>query len=545
MAYHDALFVIFATTRSSIDITEMIMTKKLIFALFFLFVTACADVSTETSLAGNTDTKVVPTINITSTATATLTMTFTPTSTPTATYTATSTPTLTPTLTPTPTPTPTATPIGGGGQIIIQMPRTLYDSSASNSAIDLFQVGSEGTSLQPITDGFNRYVLRAIPSPDNHYLLVISFGSWPYNLLQEPRLDVVGADGSFRTVAFLSSDSPHAYWLADGRFIYLSNEGGGSTGAFISSPTEQENRRLSPPEHNVVILHSVTNDPTRIYYEKGTVTRSTAQGGPPGSVRETRTTGLYWAAIDTPINDLMGDAIEDHYFHVWNLEFDDQEFEINTNYNVSRILPDGQVLVSVSHNGLPDELREFWFGTLIMPSFEALANFDSPPETIPQGNELPETCSYLSSHDGSTIVMATYYSFVENGRELQGCPGGDVYLRSLVNGDATTITGYVGYSEFSTDGQYLVLYDSEQNGFIYSVVTGEITPIVFQGSSDYNGHLFAPDGKTVMMFRNPFFHETVTSSMPLLFFPESQTSTALLPQIASSEVHIRVLGWIQ
>lgn len=532
----------------------MIMIKKFIFVVISLFIVACADISTETSIAGNTDTNVVPMAS--ATLTATVTMTFTPTSTPTPTYTPSPTPTITPTLTPTMTftPTPTATPVGGGGRIIIQMPRTLYDPTAGSSAIELFEVGSDGKDLQPLTTGFNRYIRQAVPSLDYRYLLLVSNTTWPPNLREEPRLDILDLNiGSIRTIAFLPNgpSSASVYWLADNRFIYLSQGGGETIGAFIASTSVEGSRRLSPPGHNVVKMYLVPSDTAKIYYHRGTRTVDAE-----GSTTSIHVTGMSWAAIDEPINDLSWGNITDHYFHAWDLQFNDQVFRISTNYHLHEIFPRGEVLISVSHNGLPPELQHGWESQFLLPSIEALSVLETPP------NEISEPlvdfrCSSFTSDGSKIITNGVYEPYTENGRTLGQCTG---YITKIISpsGDTSaTINNYrVGHSYFYYSGraeQFIMLVDENDGVALYNLTTDTLIPLpaipALVGKSFY----FSPDGKTVLVSDEAslIYDESMNALvlnpnpfMPILVNIENQQTNILLPQFIDNQQHIRVVAWI-
>lgn len=504
-------------------------------AIVLFLIVACAE-PPATPPAATAVAQTTPTHTAVPTATPSSTPTFTPSATHTATPTPTdtATPTFTPTATNTPTATPTATAVGGGGQIILQMPRNLYDPEADAATIDLFAVKSDGTNLRPLTDGFNRFVTYAIPSPDNRYLLITSYGSWPHSQFAERQLAVVGADGSWRTVGIVT----RYFWLADGRFVYLSNVGGGSVGAFISSSTGDETRRLSPPEHNIVLIYPVSSDLERIYYETGS-----RSGG------NITTTGFYWAAIDDPIIGLVWDRLAQNYYHhpYWELEFNGQTYPISTIYNIGRMFPNGLVEVRVDHHGLPEELipEELfdddtwrWENSMYLPP-DALSSLATPPASMPESSVIPNFCSDTFSPDGSIMVIATY----SEGEESR-CPGGRLYIYSFAEEIYSPLPeGYPHFRGFSPDGQLLILLDPEWNPALYNLATGIFTPLAVIGS-DYNAYLFSPDGRTMLAAHNPTFEETTTTILPVLIDLESQTSRPLLPQLEETNAHIRVIAWL-
>jgi hypothetical protein len=416
------------------------------------------------------------------------------------------------------------------------MPRNLYDPEADAAAIDLFAVNSDGTNLRPITDGFNRFVANAIPSPDGRHLLARSYANWPYDArFGEVQLAVVSIDGSWRTVGVVTRHLP--YWLADGRFIYLSNAGGGSVAVFISSPTGEETRRLSPPGHNVVLNYPVGSDLERIYYETGS-----NSGG------NITTTGFYWAAIDEPINGLIWDRLAQNYYHhpYWELEFNGQTYPISTIYNIGRLFSNGLVEVRVDHHGLPEELvpEELlnnetawnWNNSLFLPP-DALRTLATPPAAMPESVVLPSFCSHTISPDGSQMVIATK---IEEENRYR-CPGGPLYIWSFKEETYSPLPeGYPGFGNFSPDGQFLTLFDPERNPALYNLATGTLIPL----NPDYNAHLFSPDGRTLLAAQNPTVEESSTMVLPVLIDIESQTSRPLLPQLEGTNAHIRVVAWL-
>lgn len=416
------------------------------------------------------------------------------------------------------------------------MPRNLYDPEADAATIDLFAVNSDGTNLRPITDGFNRFVSGAIPSPDGRHLLVTSYVSWPYDArFGEQQLTVVSADGSWRTVGIVTRH----FWLADGRFIYLSHVGGGSIGAFISSPTGDETKRISPPEHNIVLIYPVSSDLERIYYETGS-----RSGG------NITTTGFYWAAIDDPINGLVWDRLASNYYHhpYWELEFNGQTYPMRTTYNIGRMFPNGLVEVRVDHDGLPqelvpeqllnDEAAWNWNNSMFLPP-DALSTLATPPASIPESSILPNFCSHTFTPDGTKMVILTYSEPNENGSRR--CPGGPMYIWSFAEETYSPLPeGYPNFGNFSHDGQLLILLDPERNRALYNLATGTVTPL----SPDYNAHLFSPDGRTLLAAHNPTFEETTTTVLPVLIDLESQTSWPLLPQLEGTNAHIKVVAWL-
>jgi len=388
---------------------------------------------------------------------------------------------------------PTATAVGGGGQILLQMPRSVVDPEANTSAIELFTVNSNGSNFQSITEGFDRYVIRTIPSPDRRYLLLISYATWPYNLFHDPRMDILQVDdGSLRTVTFLTSDAPEAYWLADGRFVYLSHEGGGSIGAFISSPVGDDVRRLSPPEHNVVKIFPVNNDLERIYYFTGAITRENAQGGgPAGGSRRTTYTGLYWATVDQPINDLMWDRIEDHYFHAWNLHVNDQVFIVSTNYNVLQILPNGHVFVSVAHCCLPEDIDSGDSNPYkLLSSINELNILEIPPSGISDDSEFPRYCNFTVSPDSTTLVLSIPNDFVENGRSYSSCPGNSIGIFSFAEETLVLLEGY--RSGYFSDDRQLFLFDLERHKAMYDLTTSTATSLPDFSPEHIEEYLFSP-----------------------------------------------------